>query len=174
MIVLALFGQKLTRSQLLPSSHWTVSLTLHPLFIYSVTDDPGGISRALSIFAAVLRKVKGATASSRSSPACCSAPSPACPGHSRRDRIHDDPEMIKVGYKRITPLPLLPLAVFLDLIPPSIPGIFYAMVSVPSPDYLDSHYLTRFLIGAGYILVNSFVMGKKQITQRSKRLTGRA
>ncbi len=170
MIVLALFGQKLnTVPAVAFQSLDSFPYLAIPLFIYSgdlMTQ--GGISRAIVDFSqAVLRKVKGSygvitiVASMLFGTVTGSALATVAAIGSMMI-----PEMIKVGYKRNYATALVAACGFLGiLIPPSIPGIFYAMVSgVPVPIIWTATILPGFLIGAGYILVNSFVMGKKQIT----------
>ncbi|RKL62371.1 TRAP transporter large permease [Thermoanaerobacteraceae bacterium SP2] len=74
------------------------------------------------------------------------------------------PEMVEAGYKRNYATALISASGFLGiLIPPSIPGIIYAITSgVPVPIVWVSTIGPGILIGIGYIIVNYFVMGDKQ------------
>jgi len=143
-----------------------------PLFIYSgdlMTQ--GGISRAIVDFAqALLRKIKGSygiitvVASMLFGTVTGSALATVAAIGSMMI-----PEMTKVGYKRDYATALVAASGFLGvLIPPSIPGIFYALVSgIPVPVVWASTILPGFLVGGGYILVNYFVMGNRQIVRQS-------
>ncbi|MBN7772984.1 TRAP transporter large permease [Clostridium aminobutyricum] len=74
------------------------------------------------------------------------------------------PEMVKRGYSREYSTALISCCGFLGiLIPPSIPGIIYAMMS--GANLMDVWLCTvtpGIMLGIGYIVINYFTYGKKQ------------
>lgn len=173
MIVLAVFGQKLnTVPAVAYQSMDSFPYLAIPLFIFSGDlMTLGGISRAIVDFAAaVLRRVKASygvitiAASMLFGTVTGSALATVAAIGSMMI-----PEMTKVGYKRDYATALVSASGFLGiLIPPSIPGIFYSMVSgIPVPTIWAATIVPGFLIGGGYMLVNRYVMGNKQIVPES-------
>jgi len=143
-----------------------------PLFIYSgdlMTQ--GGISQAIVGFAqAVLRKVKGSlgiitiVASMLFGTVTGSALATVAAIGSMMIPI-----MIKYGYKRNYATALVAASGFLGvLIPPSIPGIFFSMVSgISVPIVWASTIVPAFLFATGYIIINYVVMGNKELVEET-------